>query len=847
MADINNIIEYQFTCPAINGLHARPANRLEQIASGYSSQIIIENLQNGKSANARSILSLIAADVKVDDKCLLKITGDDSDLAYKELTQFIEKELPIIDDDAIVESENYNGAYISPVIRNAGVKVYPAKPVTSGFGIGHIVHIDDIKLPETLINSEYLNSQDELALIENAFDHIADSLKAKAATLSLSTVERQILQAHKSIINDSELKDKIKFFIIENKYNAAKAIITAFKYFSEILCKAQSQLIRDRISDLQDIRNQLLNFIYGNQVMTKICLDKPSICVADSMSPSDFISLDKTFLKGLILKEVGPTSHIVILARSCNIPIITDVQYVDFNLPEGQQVIIDSNYGFLLTEINEQVNRFYDREKKKSSFYSSNMAEFISKPATTQDKKTFKVMANIAMASEVETAIENGADGIGLFRTEIMLMGRDCCPAEQELFEEYKKSTVLANGKSVTIRTFDIGGDKNIDFIPIADEKNPTLGYRGVRVYQKHKELLHTQLSAILRASAFGPIQIVIPMVTSYDEVLYVCTILNKVKQELDSNSINYDKDIKLGIMAEVPSVLFIIDQLADLIDFINIGTNDLKQYYFAADRENQQVYSKYPDHHPAFLNLVSRIISEAHNKNLYVCVCGEMANSDQYLPLLIGAGIDSLSVSIPFISRIKAATSLHNSHICYDMLKNIIKCSSIDQVSEILAGYSLYNTEKSIIETELIDLDVDCNNKEEVIKHIVDTLFLDQRTNNYIKLEEDFWKREEIYSTGLGHGFAIPHCKTSHISKNSICVFRLKKPIEWQSIDSEPVNIVIAMTIRENQGAGNAHMNIFSRLARNIVHKSFRNQLKSIEDKTTIVKYLREQLELSG
>ena len=847
MAEINDIIEYQFTCPAINGIHARPANRIEQIASSFSSQIIIENLKNGKSANARSILSLIAADVKADDECLLRISGNDSELAYRELTRFIEKELPVIDDSTFEEFEVNDRPYISPVISNAGVQIIPAKPVTSGFGNGHIVYIDNINLPDTIINSKPDIVQNELTLVKNAFDHIADSLKQKAASFTLSDLEKNILQAHQSIINDAELKEKIHSHIVKNNANAAKAILKAFQHYSEILNKAQSQLIRDRVSDLQDIRNQLIIFIYGNQNKTEICLTRPSICVADSMSPSDFISLDKKYLTGLILKEVGPTSHIVILARSCNIPILTDVQCLDLNLPEGQEIIIDSNYGFLLTEINEQVRRFYDREKKKSSIVSSYLAEFVTKPATTQDKKAFKVMANVAMASEIETAIQNGADGIGLFRTEIMLMGRDSCPTEQELFEEYKKSVVLAKGNTVTIRTFDIGGDKNIDFIPLPDEKNPTLGFRGVRIYRKHQDLLHTQLSAILRASAFGPIQILIPMITAYDEVLYVSTILEEVKQELGSRSIDYDKNVKLGIMAEVPSIIYIISQLADQIDFINIGTNDLKQYFFAADRENQQVYSQYPDNHPAFLKLISKIISDAHDNNLHVCICGEMANKEQYLPYLIGADIDSLSVSIPFISKIKAAASLHNSLHCGEILEKTMQCRSSNDVPVILAEYNQNNSEKDIIETELVDLDIDCDCKAEVIKYIVDTLYLAHRTENCIKLEEDFWKRENIYSTGLGHGFAIPHCKTPHISKNSICVFRLKSHIEWKSIDNEPVNVIVAMTIKENQDAGDTHMNIFSKLARNIVHKKFQNQLKSINNNNDIVKYLREQLELSS
>ena len=846
MSETNEIIEYQFTCTALNGMHARPANRLEQIASGFACEIIIENLENGKSANARSILSVISADIKLNDKCLLKISGEDSEAASKELVRFIEEELPVIDNDLIEDFEENGESYISPVLSKAGVEIIPGRPVTAGIGRGHIVYVNDIQLPEEIIDKNTEDTAKELELVENAFASIIDSINREASGKA-NSIENDILQAHLSITHDQELKNKIKSHIAKDSYQAGRAIIEAFRYFAQMLGNAQSQVIRDRIADLNDIRNQLIKCIYGQNLKNEIVLNRPSICVAECMSPSEFISLNKSYLKGLVLKEVGSTSHIVILARSCDIPILTDVQCADLNLPEGQEVILDSNYGLLIPEINESVTRFYDREMKKSSIFCNAMAEYLNKDATTKNGKLMKVMANIAMASEVEAATRNGANGIGLYRTEMMLPGRESAPGEQEQFEEYKKAVSLAAGKVVSIRTFDIGGDKNIEYIPLAQEQNPYLGNRGVRIYKKYKELLHTQLSAILRASAFGAVQLFAPMVACREEVLFVKEILEAAKKELDEKSIAYDKDVKLGIMIEVPSAAFIIPQLSDLIDFINIGTNDLKQYFFAADRENKEVSSRFPDHNPAFLGLLDRIITDAHRFNLPVCLCGEMGSNERYLPLLIGAEIDSVSVSTPFINKIKALCSQHDSVKCRSLLDEAVACKSSENVTDLLDKYSQNNTEKGIIEAELIDLEVDCINKEEVIKYITDTLYLDQRTSCSIELEKDFWKREEVYSTGLGHGFAIPHCKTSHISQNSICVFRLQKAIEWQSIDEKPVKIIIAMTIRDSQDAGNSHMTIFSKLARNIMHTEFQENLKNLPDKASLVDFLRNKLELTS
>ena len=847
MSETDTITEYRFSCPTPNGIHARPATKMEQIASGFSSEITIENLQNGKTANVRSILSLIAADIKADDDCVITFSGDDSAKAKKVFSEFIDIELPAIDDKPIAENADNAESYISPVLEQAGTEIIAAKPVTTGFGKGKVVHIDSIKLPDSILNSSPGDTATELDTVNDAFDTIRKTLNSKLSKNSLSPVEKEIIQAHLSILNDIELKNKILSLIQLNNHCSGKAILEAFDFYCHLLGNAQSQLIRERIADLHDVRNQLIVAIYGSIANTEFKLNGPSICIADSLSPSEFISLDKNHLKGLILKEVGSTSHTVILARSCNTPIITDVQTPNLHLPEGQEIIIDSNYGLLIPEINEQVNRFYDRELKKSSIYQCTMAEKCNTPTTTKNGLQFKVMANIAMALEVESAINSGADGIGLFRTEMMLLGRDNAPNEQEMFEEYSKAAQLAQQKPVTIRTFDIGGDKKIDFIPIDQETNPTLGFRGVRIYSKYQDLIKSQLKAILRASAFGNIQIAVPMIASREEIIFIKELLDSVREQLDTESAQYDKEIKLGIMIEVPSAAYSIPQISDIIDFINIGTNDLKQYFFAVDRENQQVSTLFPDHSPAFLSIIDKIVSDAHDNDLKVCICGEIAGNSDYLPFLIGTNIDSISVSIPYVSKIKAGCSKHDSIQCRSILKRAAGCDSAQSAYDILDNYYQDSVDTSIIEADLIDLHTDCNNKEEVIKYITDVLYLNQRANNYVELEKDFWEREKVYSTGLGHGFAIPHCKTSHISQNSICVFRLKKPIEWQSIDNQPVSVIIAMSIRDKINAGNTHITIFSKLARNIMHEDFREQIKNIPDKNDLIEYIGKKLELNS
>lgn len=838
--------EYRFVCPLPNGLHARPANRLEQVVSGFTSRVSVENLSNRKVANARSILSLVSADIKKGDECVLKVDGEDRDSAYQELVRFIRDELPVCDEALPETTTSSEDAYIPPVLHAAGVQMVSGKAVVPGFGRGKVVFIGGLTLPEKIDHAEAIDVEEERRTIDRVIVEHRSDLTLKLGYSRLSKVESEVLKAHLSIANDVELIEKIHTLIQEEGLCAGRAILASFDYFSERLNKAQSELIRERIVDLRDVCAQLLAKIYGTSAQHRILLTEPSVCVADDLTPSQFIAMDKRLLSALVLSHAGNTSHTVILARSFGIPTLSDVRDVERLLKAGQPVIVDANYGFLIPEINQQVERFYAAEQHNRDLQQQRLAAFRDKPAETRDGKRLEVMANVAMAAEVETAMANGAEGVGLFRTEMLFLGRNNAPGEEEQFEEYKQAARFAGDKPVIIRTFDIGGDKAVEYIQWDTEENPFLGYRGVRVYRRHKELLENQLRAILRASAFGTLKIMIPMVTCAEEVRYVRSVLEKAKGELDLAGIAFDDNISLGIMVEVPSVAFFIPQLAGIIDFLSIGTNDLTQYFLAVDRGNGQVSSLYQSRHPGLLALIQKIVDDAHRHHLWVGMCGEMAGQIECLPLLLGTGIDEVSVSIPYVTKIKAACSEYAVNHCCRLLEQAVAAETTDQVDAILSGSADHESAKPVIDACLVNLDADCISKEEVIKMVSDTLYLNQRTRNAAALEKDFWQREGIYSTGLGHGFAVPHCKTPYINANSICVFRLKQPVQWQSIDDVPVDIVVAMTIRDSGEAGNIHMKIFSKLARNIMHDDFRERLRTIQNPDEIVAYLHEKLELN-
>jgi fructose-specific PTS system IIA-like component len=837
--------EYQFICPLPNGLHARPANCLEQFVSRFKNRVSVTNLSSHKVANAHSILSLVGADIKAGDACLVTVEGNGSALACQEIARFLETEFPVCD-NALPESSSSSGdAYIPPVLRAAGVRVFPGKPVVAGFGRGCVVLVEAIDLPEVLAETEIADTRQELAKIKAAVTALQNDMTLKLGSGRLSAMEKDVLKAHLSIAGDVELLEKITSLIKENHVCAGKAITQSFEHFSAILRLAQSELIRERIADLKDICSQLLKAIYGSTIHDRIVLTKPSVCIADNLTPSQFIALDKAFLSGLVLTQGGNTSHTAILARSFGIPMLTGFKDADSLLENGQDVIVDANYGFLLADINKQVERFYAFERQKKDCRQQQIAVFKDKPAGTRDGAALAVMANVSLAEEVQAAIRNGAEGIGLFRTEMLFMGRDAAPDEREQFEEYKKAAVDAGGKPVIIRTLDVGGDKAVAYLNLTAEENPFLGYRGVRIYKQYEDLFKTQLRAILRASAFGTLKLMIPMVTCIEEIIYVRYLLEQVKSELDSESVFFNRALPLGIMAEVPSVAFIIPQLSEFIDFLSIGTNDLTQYLLAVDRGNQQVSSLYQARHPAAIALIKKIADDAHAHHLRVGMCGEMAGQVELLPFLLGAGLDEASVSIPSIMDVKAQCCELDSRQCRGMLEQAVRAGTIEQVDSILKNRNTLAVGQPVIDAYMVDLDADCINKEEVIKYISDRLYARRRTQNPLELEEDFWRREKIYSTGLGYGFAIPHCKTSHVHANSICVLRLKQPVTWGSVDNLPVNIIIGMTIQDAEHAANTHMKIFSTLARRIMHADFRQRLKDIQDKNEIVAYLYEKLEL--
>ncbi len=399
-----------------------------------------------------------------------------------------------------------------------------------------------------------------------------------------------------------------------------------------------------------------------------------------------------------------------------------------------------------------------------------------------------------------------------------------------------------SNGEPVIIRTLDIGGDKPAVYLNLPHEENPFLGCRGARIYPKHEALLHDQLRAIVRASAHGPAWLMVPMVSTVREMRELRALTRAVQADCAAESIPYDPEMKIGAMIEVPAAAYAIDELSREADFFSIGSNDLLQYFMAADRGNPAVASLYHPLHPPFLRFLKSIVDAARSNERWIGLCGEMGGDLRCLPLLAGMGFDEISTAIPAVPGIKAELARLGSVACEELLAGALRCDSADAVEALLGSFTGSHSEP-LLAPELIVRDIDAASKEEAIKQAVDLLYIKGRTERPRELEAAVWTREAAYSTGIGHGIAIPHCKSDTILANSLAVLRLRAPVDWHSPDGLPVGTVILLVMREADAA-TEHLPVLSKLARTVMDGDFRERLENETDAEKLCGFLLERLE---
>lgn len=457
---------------------------------------------------------------------------------------------------------------------------------------------------------------------------------------------KDIFNAHKQILKDPELIEKVELKINQKKLNAQKSFEIVTNDYIKIFEEMDDEYFSQRAIDIRDIANRVISKLIGKEEKLIEEIDEPRILVANDLTPSDTAKLDNKKVKGFITEVGGKTSHSAIIARSSGFPAIVGVKDIINKVKQDDVVILDAINGKVKIKPDKNILEDYRKKIKEYKIKKRNREKLKNELTKTKCGKNVELSANIATISDLDKVINNGAEGIGLYRTEFLYMESNKFPTEQEQFEAYKKVVEKLAPKPVVIRTLDIGGDKNLKYLDMPDELNPFLGHRAIRLCLEKKDMFKTQIRALLRASNFGDLKIMFPMIATLEDFYEAKNVIDEVKIEFDEKNISYSDDLEVGIMVEIPSTALVADLFAQEVDFFSIGTNDLIQYTFAADRMNEKVSYLYQPYNPALLKLIKNVIESAHKENKWVGMCGEMASDPIAIPLLIGLGLDEFSMS---------------------------------------------------------------------------------------------------------------------------------------------------------------------------------------------------------
>lgn len=517
--------------------------------------------------------------------------------------------------------------------------------VSEGYGIGKAVVMQELKLDYS--GKSFTDAETESARLDAAVEKFTAETKALISELSANAGEKnaEILQGHLAMLADpfmiGQMKDAISGGVI-----AEQAVDNVCTMFYQIFSAADDELTRQRATDVSDIKTGLLKILLGVEEIDIAKVEKGSILVACDFTPSMTSKINPKNVEGVIGEIGGVTSHSAIIARALGIPCILGVKDAASVIKTGDELIVDAVRGEIIVSPSADEKAEYMLLKEQEQNERLMLKEYINKPTVTKGGVKKAVYANIAKAEDVHNAVVNGAEGIGLFRTEFLYMDRNQAPGEEEQFEAYSSVAKAMGGREVIIRTLDVGGDKHIPYLEIEKEENPFMGLRAIRYCLKNTELFKVQLRALLRAACYGNIKIMLPLVCTEDEVIKAKSLLEECKAELSAEGKEYKKDIKLGIMVETPAAVLVAERLAAVSDFFSIGTNDLTGYTMAADRGNNEVSYLYNSNDPAVLKAIEITVKSAKRANIPVGMCGEAAADPKMIPRLIDWGLDEFSVS---------------------------------------------------------------------------------------------------------------------------------------------------------------------------------------------------------
>lgn len=547
----------------------------------------------------------------------------------------------------------------------------------------------DLSFSETSID----DPEAEIKRLDDAVEASKSELELikQKATENLGEEEAQVFEAHLTILADPELLGQIKDKIKNDKVNAEAALKSVTDMFIEMFeAMTDNAYMQERAGDIRDVTKRIMSHLLGVTLPNPALIQEEVVIVAHDLTPSDTAQLDRNYVKGFITDIGGRTSHSAIMSRTLEIPAVVGSGSATTDIQEGEMVIIDGINGDALVDPTDAELADYKQKAAEFAAQKEEWARFKDAKSVSADGKEVLLGANIGTPDDVLGANDNGAEAVGLFRSEFLYMNSNELPTEDEQYEAYKAALEGMSGKQVVVRTMDIGGDKELPYLPLPEEQNPFLGYRAIRICLDRQDIFRTQLRALLRASKYGRLAIMFPMIATVQEFKDAKAIFEEEKANLVASGVEVSDDIQVGMMMEIPAAAMIADKLAKYADFFSIGTNDLIQYSMAADRGNERVSYLYQPYNPSILRLIKNIIDASHKEGKWTGMCGEMAGDQIAVPLLLGLGLDEFSMSATSILKTRSLIKKLDSKEMKELAdKAVSDCETVDEVVSLVKEFT--------------------------------------------------------------------------------------------------------------------------------------------------------------
>ncbi|HFQ6164343.1 TPA: phosphoenolpyruvate--protein phosphotransferase [Staphylococcus aureus] len=539
-------------------------------------------------------------------------------------------------------------------------------------------------------NEKVTDVEGEVAKFNNAIEASKVELTKirNNAEVQLGADKAAIFDAHLLVLDDPELIQPIQDKIKNENANAATALTDVTTQFVTIFESMDNEYMKERAADIRDVSKRVLSHILGIELPNPSMIDESVVIVGNDLTPSDTAQLNKEFVQGFATNIGGRTSHSAIMSRSLEIPAIVGTKSITQEVKQGDMIIVDGLNGDVIVNPTEDELIAYQDKRERYFADKKELQKLRDADTVTVDGVHAELAANIGTPNDLPGVIENGAQGIGLYRTEFLYMGRDQMPTEEEQFEAYKEVLEAMNGKRVVVRTLDIGGDKELSYLNLPEEMNPFLGYRAIRLCLAQQDIFRPQLRALLRASVYGKLNIMFPMVATINEFREAKAILLEEKENLKNAGHDISDDIELGIMVEIPATAALADVFAKEVDFFSIGTNDLIQYTLAADRMSERVSYLYQPYNPSIIRLVKQVIEASHKEGKWTGMCGEMAGDETAIPLLLGLGLDEFSMSATSILKARRQINGLSKNEMTELANRAVDCATQEEVIELVNNY---------------------------------------------------------------------------------------------------------------------------------------------------------------